>query len=226
MNSVSEKIDERILRLLGLDDVFDLDYDTYMTLLKEAIVVGRDKIPQEELALLANERKRIRGKKGRFKPKREKITADKVATTKFLKPTKKTLALPASISSTNIQQNLGGVGKPLQSIAKTLGAILKFNKKTNEEERKEKESQKRTKREEGLEGFRKGISAVSGAAKKMLAPFQSIIDRIWRFIFFTLLGRAFTQLMDWLGDPKNKRKIEVLGRFLKDWWPSLEFAAG
>jgi len=226
MNSVSEKIDERILRLLGLDDVFDLDYDTYMTLLKEAIVVGRDKIPQEELALLANERKRIRGKKGRFKPKREKITADKVATTKFLKPTKKTLALPASISLTNIQQNLGGVGKPLQSIAKTLGAILKFNKKTNEEERKEKESQKRTKREEGLEGFRKGISAVSGAAKKMLAPFQSIIDRIWRFIFFTLLGRAFTQLMDWLGDPKNKRKIEVLGRFLKDWWPSLAFAAG
>ena len=61
MNSVSEQIDERILRLLGLEDTFDLDYDTYMTLLKEAIVVGKDKIPQEELALLANERKRIRG---------------------------------------------------------------------------------------------------------------------------------------------------------------------
>lgn len=43
-----------------------------MTLLKEAIVVSRDKIPQEELALLANERKRVRGKKGRFKPKKEK----------------------------------------------------------------------------------------------------------------------------------------------------------
>ena len=77
MNSVSEQIDERILRLLGLDDVFDLDYDTYVTLLKEAIVVGKDKIPQEELALLANERKRIRGKQGRFRPKKEKITADK-----------------------------------------------------------------------------------------------------------------------------------------------------
>lgn len=226
MNPVSEQIDERILRLLGLEDVFDLDYDTYMTLLKEAIVVGKDKIPQEELAILANERKRIRGKTGRFKPKKEKITADKIATTKFFRPTKKTSALLSSISKPDSSQNLIGVGKPLESIANTLAAILKFNKKTNEEERKEKESQKRTKREEGLEGFKRGVSAVSGAAKKMLAPFQSIIDRIWRFIFFTLLGRAFTQLMDWLGDPANKRKIEVLGRFLKDWWPALAFAAG
>ena len=42
MNSVSEQIDERILRLLGLDDVFDLDYDTYLTLLQEVIVAGSD----------------------------------------------------------------------------------------------------------------------------------------------------------------------------------------
>ena len=229
MNPVSEQIDERILRLLGLEDVFDLDYDTYLTLLKEAIIVSKDKIPQEELALLANERKRVRGKKGRFKPRKEKITADKVATTKFLRPSKskKTLALPpASISRSDSSGDLSGILKPLQSIAQTLKSILKFNKKTNEESRKDKESEKRTKREEGLEGFRKGVSAVSSAAKKFIAPFQSIIDRIWRFIFFTLLGRAFTQLMEWLGDPKNKKKIEVLGRFLKDWWPALAFAAG
>lgn len=227
MNSVSEKIDERILRLLGLEDVFDLDYDTYLTLLKEAIVTGSNKIPQEELAILANERKRVRGKKGRFKPKKDKITADKVATTKFLKPAKKTAALSTIVykKDTQIQEGTLAIGKPLESIAQTLASLLSLRKKTNEEERKDKETQKRTKREEGLEGFKKGISAVSSAAKKMLAPFQSIIDRIWRFIFFTLLGRAFTQLMNWLGDPKNKRKIEVLGRFLKDWWPTLLGAA-
>jgi len=27
--------------------------------------------------------------------------------------------------------------------------------------------------------------------------------------------------MDWSGDPKNQKKLEVLGRFLKDWWPAL-----
>ena len=44
MNLVSEKIDERILRLLGLEDVFDIDYDTYLTLLKEAIVAAQKSI--------------------------------------------------------------------------------------------------------------------------------------------------------------------------------------
>jgi len=129
----------------------------------------------------------------------------------------------------NKEERIGGfdqIKKTLDSILTILSSKLKFDKKQSETDRKEKETQRRTKREEGLEGFKKGISAVSGAAKKMLAPFQSIIDRIWRFIFFTLLGRAFTQLMEWLGDPKNKKKIESLGRFLKDWWPALAFAAG
>ena len=224
MNSVSEKIDERILRLLGLEDIFDLDYDTYYTLIREAMIVGKDKIPQEELALLANERKRIKGKEGRFKP--NKITADKIATTKFLIPEKR-LTLLASISEQNTQteQDTLSIGKPLESISKTLAALLKFKKKTHEEERKDEETQTRSKREEGLEGFKKGISAISGVVKKTLAPFQSIIDRIWKFIFFTLLGRAFTQFMDWLGNPTNKKKIDVLGRFLKDWWPTLLGAA-
>lgn len=94
MNSVSEKIDERILRLLGLSDVFDLDYDTYLTLIREAMVSGANRFPPEELALLANERKRVRGKKGRFKPKPKKITADNITTTKFLKPSVQPISTP------------------------------------------------------------------------------------------------------------------------------------
>jgi hypothetical protein len=27
--------------------------------------------------------------------------------------------------------------------------------------------------------------------------------------------------MDWSSDPKNKQKLETIGRFLKDWWPTL-----
>ena len=42
-----EEVDERILRLLGLDDVFDIDYDTYKSLLREkvaaAIVTGKQR---------------------------------------------------------------------------------------------------------------------------------------------------------------------------------------
>jgi hypothetical protein len=124
----------------------------------------------------------------------------------------------------NIEQPKSGfdeILKILNSIVSTLKSQFKVDKKQSDIDKKQEETDRRTKREEGLEGFKKGISAVSGVAKKILAPFQSIIDRIWRFIFFTLLGRAFTQLLDWLGDKKNKEKIDTLGRFIKDWWPTL-----
>lgn len=222
MRSVSEKIDERILRLLGLEDVFDLDYDTYLTLLKEAIVTGANKLPQEELAILANERKRVRGKKGRFKPKKEKITAGKVATSKFIKPTKKTLALPAAQVGP-VEDGVGFVGirKTLDSMLKTLGSKFKFDQKQADQDRKEKETEKRGKREATLEGFKKGVAGIVATTKKMLSPFQAIIDRIWRFIFFTLLGRAFTKFMEWMSDKGNQDKFNSFIEFLSDHFPAI-----
>ena len=67
---VTEDIDEVILRLLGLDDVFDLDYATYKTLLREKMMAGRmsdTKMSSEETELLTNEFKRVKAKTGRFK---------------------------------------------------------------------------------------------------------------------------------------------------------------
>ena len=73
MASKTETIDSRILRLIGLEDVFDLDYGTYASLLKEALVkygvVGTNKIPTEEIELLRKEYKRVRKEEGRFKVK-------------------------------------------------------------------------------------------------------------------------------------------------------------
>lgn len=220
MNLVSEKIDERILRLLGLEDIFDIDYDTYYNLIREAMVAGTKKLPQEELAVLSNERKRIRGKKGRFKPK--KITANKVATLKFLKPAKKTLALAPS--STTSPEEGGGfveIKKTLDSILKTLGSKFKFDQKRADQDRKEEETEKRGKRESTLEGFKKGVSGIVATTKKILSPFQAIIDRIWKFIFFTLLGRAFTKFMDWMSDKGNQEKFNSFIKFLTDHWPAL-----
>ena len=67
---VREDIDEVILRLLGLEDVFDLDYATYKTLLREKMMAGRmsdTKMSSEETELLTNEFKRVKAKTGRFK---------------------------------------------------------------------------------------------------------------------------------------------------------------
>ena len=60
---VDETIDEIVLRLLGLEDVYDLDYDEYKSLLKEAMTIGRmnsTKMASSETEKLTDEYKRIR----------------------------------------------------------------------------------------------------------------------------------------------------------------------
>lgn len=230
MAPVTEKIDERILRLLGLENEFELSYGEYLRHLKEALSIidlGKSKFSSEEAMLFQEEFKRIKKKKKedrfKLKVKKEKITAGKVATTKFLKPAKKTLALPSS----QVNGEPGGAGgfvgirKTLDSILSTLGSKFKFDQKQADKDRKEKETEKRGKRESSLEGFKKGVAGIVATTKKLLDPFQAIIDRIWKFIFFTLLGRAFTKFMEWMSDKGNQEKFNSFIEFLTDHWPAL-----
>lgn len=227
-DSIKEQIDERILRLLGLEDLFDIDdYDTYQTLLRETIEKGafsKNKLSQEELVLLSNERKRVKGKKGRFKP--EKITASKILSSNLVKIKKpKSSTIQKSFLTGRGQDDPGALVKVfssidqnLNTIAKDLSSQNKFLQDSEKNDRKKREDEKRRKREEGLE---KGISKIASVASKILAPVRGILDKIWNFIFYTLLGRAFLKFIDWFNDPKNKDKVDTLKRFLKDWWPSL-----
>ena len=60
---VSESIDERILRLIGLEDVFDIDYGTYSTLLRERLAAARmtnSEIASDEDELVRDEFRRVR----------------------------------------------------------------------------------------------------------------------------------------------------------------------
>ena len=73
---VGEDVDERILRILGLDDAIDIDYGTYQSLLKEQVIkstLGKSNIARDEEMLLAEEFKRIKGKVGRFKVNKKRI---------------------------------------------------------------------------------------------------------------------------------------------------------
>ena len=73
---VDDEIDERILALLGLENINDIDYATYKTLLREKMAEGRmvnAQMPTEEVELLTNEFKRVKSATGRFKVKRKKI---------------------------------------------------------------------------------------------------------------------------------------------------------
>ena len=73
-----EQIDERILRILGLNpEEVEMDYITYHNALREAMVKGAKSLPPEEQSLLVNERRRIRGNKGRFQVKTKKVKINK-----------------------------------------------------------------------------------------------------------------------------------------------------
>ena len=244
MNPVSEQIDERILRLLGLEDVFDLDYDTYMTLLREAMIKGANKLPQEELALLANERKRIRGIEGRFNPTPQKITVDNfggignIVSKKLTLPGAGILALSQKTAELRqqaaevpqeqqlVQQPIPQdqfieINQTLSSILDTVNKLFELEVRKSNEDALLNERKSRKSKEEDLESASNLSRKASEAFQKIVAPFQNILDKIFGFVKFIFLGKLFLQLVDWAADPKNLEKIESLGRFIKDFWPLL-----
>ena len=123
---VDETIDEIVLRILGLEDVYDLDYDEYKSLLKEAMTIGRmnsTKMASGETEKLTDEYKRIKRKTGRFKVKEKKVNASTFVDnqTKSGKYTPSTRRLPAAKSSQY---------KPKTSASKMFG----FGSETEESE--------------------------------------------------------------------------------------------
>jgi len=246
---VTESINERVLKLLGLEETFDLDYETYVQLLKERLIrvtASGEKLPKEDFDLLRQELKRVKTKETKNKKfkiqsdsflgnKKQKQTKPKITAKKLLLPSSGALSRVSEVESkSKITQRLQSkdvgtidivskIDEKLSSILDTLSSAYKLQNKKLDTDRKERDNKKRQERENRLES---GKKLVGTAVQKILAPFQNIFERVWNFIKFTLLGRAFTMLMNWFADPKNKGKVETLGRFLKDWWPALIGAYG
>jgi hypothetical protein len=224
---VDEQIDERILRLLGLEYIFDIDYDTYTSLLKEKMVAARmakTQIPTEEAELLTNEYKKIRGKKGRFKVK--KITAQSLKRGSAVGVNlgkqkalvgKPQLALPPADKMTG-GSDIKEIIDALAEIIKSLTSQNKLAKDSAEKSRIAGEAGQRGAKESRLE---KGFKFAIKAAEKIIAPIKSLLDRIIDFFVAIFVGRALIKLLDWFSDSKNQDKIKAIGRFLGDQWPKL-----
>ncbi len=231
-NIVQETIDSRIIKLLGLVDGDVLSYDQYYRDLREIIAknsFGSKKLSQEFLAILVNEKKRIFKNPGIFRVGEKKIKfSQKKSPTKksalnFIRPQK-----TENLSSTKKEKKsetpesllhiVVAIRKTVDSIHKTIEDQTKFIQSISETNRRKEENERRKNKEEKLESKKNPALEL---AEKIVAPFQSIFDKIIRFLVFTILGRAFKVFMDWAGDPKNKDKLATIGKFLKDWWPAL-----
>jgi len=232
ISNPKEEIDVRVLRLIGLDDVFDLDYETYLTLLKEAMVKSRmtkKTIPTEEVMLLTEEYKRVKSKKdkGRFEVKKKKITAgsfgigsvkQKIIGASQLKSLPGTASLAASPISRTLEDNIAAIAASMDSISETLKQQNKISDDTDAYNRRKAEQEKRGLAESKLEKRFEGLKKV---AEKIIAPVKSLLDRIIQFFTTIILGRIVYKLVEWLGDPKNASKVKSIIRFVKDWWPAL-----
>ena len=225
---VTDEVDERILRILGLEDVTDIDYDTYKTLLRERMAAGRmsdSTIPTEEIELLTEEFKQVKRKTGRFKVKKKKINtstffneASQAATVKPIR------ALPPAVEEGVEEQeeeqeeeeekvneiaefiekvlepSLTKIEKNLESILETLTKQANLEKKEAEAENKARQKEKRRAREAVLEG-QSGADQVKKTAESISKPAMSIFDFIKDFVLNTLMGGAFGWLLDFLADP-------------------------
>jgi hypothetical protein len=135
--------------------------------------------------------------------------------------TPRTTTTGAQRSASNNTQVLMDINKSLTSVIEILKIQNAFANKIRKLNRKYAQNQKRKKNEELLEA---GKKIRDKAIEKVLSPIKNIFEKIWRFIVYTLLGRAFSDFIKWFNDPKNADKVRTLGRFIKDFWPIISGA--
>ena len=230
-SNATETIDARILRLIGLEDIFDLDYDTYITLLKEAAVKGRmpkTTIPIEEVELLTEELKRVKSKKdkGRFKVKKTKVTAAALKSGRGILTGKKTSIptsrlLPAAKEGGggfNLSESFAKIAESVTSIAKTLKEKSLLSKKEAEFDRRADERERRKLQKDNL---KKRFAKMAAVAQKILQPVQSLLDKLINYFVNIFLGMAVIKLLKWFNNDENKKKVKSFVRFIGDWWPAL-----
>lgn len=251
---ITEKVDERILRLLDLPSGHTIDYKTYHQRLKGKIRAAIvQKIPPEELALLSNEARRISGRTDRFRIVSKSV---KIASTPNVYGSKSKGGRGKSagggppsgpkITAKNILPPKGGELAPYQepqaqlepkrnpfirafdSINDSLGKVYNGLLAQNKESKRQEELDRREregKTRDARESRLEGIfQGLIKTAELAIKPFKSMFDRIIDYFFNVFLGKSVLGIIRWINDPKNQEKLTSLKRFLIDYGPKL-FAA-
>ena len=152
--------------------------------------------------------------------KSTKVNAEKITRIKnIIQANRKNVAdqLKAQDNSAVFTEIAGKV----QSIASTLEQQQKFDKGQVTQSRQQQQKKKATAREKMLETGGGALAAVKGTAEKIASPIQGMFDKLFNFITNVVLGRAIFKTFEWFQDEENKKKIETIFRFIKDWWPTL-----
>ena len=249
MNSVNENIDSRILILLGLEDVFDLDYSTYATLLKEKLIEvtrGKNKIPAAEAKLLIDEFKRVRNKEGRLKPKSKKVRVQNVtnlgnmkrlpgggALAKYNPQTGQLLTRKEqqeekrnqqkqNINANKISDIFSNIRDSFSNIGKTLKNQLTLDRSIQRYQRKKTEDLKREKTEELIEERKTEKKAVDRENKQKKKVGEGPLAKFIDAIKRFIGFTILGRAIKLIEDIlKEEDRFNTVVKFLKDWWPAL-----
>ena len=224
-----------ILLELGID-LEDLSEQDYLSALMEAIATIEFKTKgkgDERSAALREEVIKIR--KGKKKPqaKKTKISADslksaprligkttKISSQKLLPGTAKTeVAEESEPQQESVIKILTDISESVKSILYSLNASNNISKKLSDDERKRRESKKRSGAESKLEAKR--FEGLKKLGSKLIQPVKGPLEKLFNFIKTIILGKVLMGILDWLGDPENQKKLGSLIRFFKDWWPTI-----
>ena len=101
----------------------------------------------------------------------------------------------------------------------SLKASNNISKNLADDERKRRESKKRSGAESKLE--KKRFEGLKKLGDKLIQPVKGPLEKLFNFIKTIILGRVLMGILDWLGNPENQKKLQSLIRFFKDWWPTI-----
>lgn len=140
----------------------------------------------------------------------------------------------SSSTSTSVKKvDFNSIVSTLETINQSTAAILAMLKKDFENEKqddiknerrsavRQRRNREKSEREVRENNVEKKASLFTSIGKRMLAPVKSILDTIIDYIVNIFLGKVFVDILNWMGDPKNQRKLGNILKFLKDWWPAI-----
>ncbi len=216
-----ENIDPEILKALGLNDVTDLDYGEYSSLLKEKMMANQmGSGGGLDQGKLKDEYKRVRGKTGKFKVKNQKITPSS-----FVAKTKPSTAvatvtpkLPPAAPQEEVTQvvdpkrqsadkTFALIASKLEIVDKNVQETAAYLTKKDKSEKKEKDAAKKeaqdaaTAERENRTENRNIFAAIPGVVGAAVKPIKDALGGF--FDGLKRLGFAIfiMELMRFLKDP-------------------------
>ena len=231
MANQEKTIDPRILELLGLQDISDLDYGEYKTLLKEAMVKNHpDRGGNlDDFKLLSIERDKVKNEddKGKVKGKKEgaksfvsrlALPGGGVKPVPDIKPSENLLEPPDEEEKEDnvIVKGLKSVLDSLKGIADLLSDQFKFDKDAHAAAVKRQKDQDKKDREAALEAKKKSEDQKKSLniGFKAPQPLTNIFDAFKKFFGNILAGGVVVGLLDWLS--KNEGKIDEFANWFQE----------